>query len=80
LKGFCRILGKRKYMKKATRSLERHFKNLKKENQKLNSVCRLLRRKKHMKKATKSLKSYFKNFKKKTKIERFLSVIPKKET
>jgi hypothetical protein len=49
-------------MKKATRSLESHFKNLKKEKQKLKGFCRLLRRKKHMKKATKTLKSYFKNF------------------
>jgi ribosomal protein S21 len=33
-----------------------------------------------MNKATKSLENHFKNFKKKTKIERLLSVIEKKET
>jgi hypothetical protein len=34
LKNICRLLRRRKHMKKATRNLESHFKNLKKENQK----------------------------------------------
>jgi hypothetical protein len=37
-------------MKKETRTLGGHFKDLKKEKQKLKGFCRLLRRRKRMKK------------------------------
>jgi hypothetical protein len=52
-------------MKKDTRSLGGHFKDFKKEKQKLKGFCPLLRRRKHMKKATKRKGSHFKNFKNK---------------
>jgi hypothetical protein len=45
-------------MKKATRSLESHFKNFKKETQKLKGFCRLLRRKKHEESDKKLEKSF----------------------
>jgi hypothetical protein len=78
LKGFCRLFPRKKH-EESDKKLEVILKILRKK-QKLKGFCRLLRRKKYIKKATKSLKSHFKNFKKKTKIERLLSIIEKKET
>jgi hypothetical protein len=45
-------------MKKATKSLGGHFKDFKKEKQKLKGFYPLLRRRKHMKKATKRKGSF----------------------
>jgi hypothetical protein len=70
----------RKHIKKETKSLESHFKNFKKENQKSNFFFRLLKKRKHLKKATKSLGGHFKDFKKeKQKLKGFCRLLRRRK-